>query len=97
MTLEDYITACKSFAADTEDWYSLEPGQFYVANGSDWEETCDNAIGGIDLKWAFHEEDGYIEREAPVQFCYELTQELRQGLDEDFDADQWAAVAKRYV
>lgn len=48
MLLHDYIESCIKFAADTKDWAGLDSYKYYTAtqNGN-WEESCDNAHGGL--------------------------------------------------
>lgn len=49
MLLKDYIESAKIFANETKDWKNLNEYAYYTTNGDGWEESCDNASGGIDI------------------------------------------------
>lgn len=72
MLLKDYISAAKTFAAETQEWGNLNGYSFYTTTGDAWEESCDNASGGIDISWAFHESAEKIEKEAGQHFINEI-------------------------
>lgn len=94
MLLKDYIESAKTFAKETKDWGSLNEYAYYTTNGNGWDESCDNAPGGIDISWAFHESAEKIEKEAGQHFINEIADRLEQGIDEGWDADQLQEVLK---
>ena len=55
--LKEYIESVKKFVEDTKDWGYLDICKMYMAVGSDWVETCNNAEGGINVSWAFKLDD----------------------------------------
>lgn len=97
MTLLEYTDACIRFSAETESWGGLDPYQHYTTTGSDWQESCDNASGGLDVSWAFRLSEEKIQALACGKFLELLTAELEQGIDEGWDAGQWAVMARRYA
>ena len=59
-TLDDYGAACLDFAHETREWGGLQNG-FYTTDGTaGWQHSSDNANGGMDVRWAFHQSDEYI-------------------------------------
>lgn len=98
MNLEEYILTCKNFAHDTERWGWLTDRKFYTTNGVGcWDESGDNAHGGLDIAWAFHCTDAEIERNAKWRYEAQLKQELDDNLDDrDFDLQQWHATFQRF-
>lgn len=98
MNLEEYIICCKHFAHDTEGWGGLADCKFYTTDGVGcWDESCDNAHGGLDIAWAFHCTDAEIESDAKWRYDSELEQELNDALDDrDFDLQQWHATFEKY-
>lgn len=88
MSLDEYESACRKFAADTRDWDALEPYQFYTTNGPrDWKASCDNAHGGLDLTWAFHQTQRDIYNLAPGRMIEQL-QALLMLRDEQEETDR---------
>ncbi len=61
MLLKDYIESAKNFSEETKAWGNLNEYAYYTTTGNSWEESCDNASGGIDISWAFHESAEKIE------------------------------------
>ena len=98
MNLEEYTLTCKEFAHDTESWGGLTDCRFYTTDGVGcWDESCDNAHGGLDISWAFHCTDAEIERRARRRYESELKQELNDALDDrDFDLQQWRATFEKF-
>lgn len=94
MLLKDYIESAKVFAEESKDWRSLNEYAYYTTNGNSQEESCDNASGGIDISWAFHESAKQIEKEAGQHFVNEIADRLEQGIDEGWEADQLQEVLK---
>lgn len=92
MTIKEYTTAAKRFSADSAGWGDISPYAFYTTAGDRWAETCDNAHGGLDISWAFHENAATIEAEAPQRFLDQLADLLEQGIDEQCDAQQLSAL-----
>lgn len=89
MKLRDYTDAALKFAADSAAWGAMEPFARYTTGyPGQWEETTDNAHGGLDLSWAFHERAAVIRDEAPRRFISDLAALLEQGIDEGWDAEQ---------
>lgn len=67
--LKDYIKVAKEFSEETKEWYNLDEYKHYIATGIcgneygyGWRESCDNAEGGLDIKWAFHLSPEEIEK-----------------------------------
>lgn len=98
MTIKEYILTCKNFAHDTKDWGGLTDCKFYTTDGVGyWDESPDNAHGGLDIAWAFHRTDEDIEAKAKRRYESQLQQELSDSLDDrDFDLEQWKSVFERY-
>lgn len=49
-------------------------------------DTDDNAHGGLDVSWAFHESPEYIMAEAPQRFIDEIAAQLEQAIGETYNA-----------
>lgn len=94
MLLKDYIESAKVFAEESKDWRNLNEYAYYTTNGNSWKESCDNASGGIDISWAFHESAEQIEKEAGQHFVNEIADRLEQGIDEGWEAEQLQEVLK---
>ncbi len=94
MLLKDYIEAAKTFAEDTKGWGNINEYAYYTTTGNGWDESCDNAAGGIDVSWAFHESTEKIEKEAGQHFIDEIAVRLEQGIDEGWNAEQLQEVLK---
>lgn len=71
MTKNEYLKICVKFAEDTANWGGLE-NKFYSTHTAGWVETADNEHGGIDVSWAFHQSQEYIEAHAAEQFLFNL-------------------------
>ena len=97
MTLKEYTDGCKKFAADSAEWGGLDPEQFYVATPLGWVESCDNAVGGIRLAWAFHvPADAITEKVAWLQYLAEFSTDCDCAVDDEWDKDGWDALAALY-
>lgn len=71
---EAYLESCLAFAKDTTTWDNLPRSQHYTTDGHEsWEESCDNAHGGLDVRWAFHRAEDYIKSTCLRQFYDEMT------------------------
>lgn len=88
MLLHDYIESCIKFAADTKDWAGLDSYKYYTAtqNGN-WEESCDNAHGGLGVDWAFLLSESNVMRFAPEWFIRECHDKLISLIDNNVDYD----------
>lgn len=98
MNLEEYILTCKNFAHDTQDWGGLIDCKFYTTDGVGcWDESFDNAHGGLDIAWAFHCTDEEIEAEARWRYEGQLHDNLLEALeDKAFGLDQWKALGEQF-
>ena len=92
MTFNDYQLACVKFSKDTQDWSALESGKFYTTLGNGWNESCDNADGGIDVSWAFWKNG------------WDAVQDAREWYQHEYDAmcqladdDKWDAEQREYI
>ena len=97
MTLEQYTDACIKFSGDTKEWGGLDPYRFYTTAPNGWEETCDNANGGIDVSWAFQETEKRIRDQAAVRFLRELQAAIELARDDGWDAASWATLAEKFT
>lgn len=88
MLLHDYIESCMKFAADTKDWAKLDYYKYYTAtqNGN-WEESCDNVHGGLNVDWAFLLSESNVMRLAPDFFVKECRDKLISLIDNNVDYD----------
>ena len=82
-----YTTCCLAFAADTAEWGGLDPYKWYTTYDGSWEETSDNANGGIDVSWAFHEKPDRIVQLAPQILVGQIIELLRCFIDNGSDLD----------
>ena len=97
MTFENYVKSCKQFAAETAEWGGVDPSQHYTTvEPYGWEETCDNAHGGLFLDWAFHMDDSKIEKYAEQEYIDHITDDALRLKDEGGDLQQWQAFIKKY-
>lgn len=92
MTIQEYTNTCKAFAADTNGWAQVDQYKFYTTNGDGWEESCDNANGGLDVSWAFSQPASKIERDAAQRFVDQLRELVALGRDDGWHDDQWDAL-----
>ncbi len=89
MTLKEYTEKALRFAEDTKEWGGLDDSSFYTTGQWDeWEETSDNAHGGIDLSWAFHENQKFIKENAAEYFIKNLLEMVRLAVDDEWDHEQ---------
>lgn len=99
MTLEEYTERAIKFAEDTKEWSHLKnfEGYSYVTGlWEDWEETSDNAHGGINLEWAFHEDDSFIKEHAAEYFIEKLLDEIQFGVDNEWNYEGFQATIDKY-
>lgn len=92
MTIHDYIQVCIDFSHDSAAWGGLDEYQFYTTTGTYWEETCDNAQGGLSVRWAFHCPDEQITRIAPEVYRDLISEQLRVAIDCEWQPDQLEAL-----
>ncbi len=88
MLLRDYVESCIKFAVDTKDWAELDFYKYYTATqDGDWEESCDNAHGGLGVDWAFLLSESNVMRFAPEFFVRECRDKLISLIDNNVDYD----------
>lgn len=77
----------------------LTPRKPYITtNGHGWQESCDNANGGIDVSWAFHQDPADIFDYAAQHFADSFTQLLQLAIDnDDRDPDQLQAIVDLFT
>ncbi len=69
MTAEEYTAICLRFAEDTKNDANLDDGRFFVTYRGGWMSSCDNAHGGIGVRWAFGKTEAEIRRMAPKKYA----------------------------
>lgn len=86
-SLEEYKKGVKKFVADTKNWITLDDYKFYTATGNTneiWEETSDNANGGLDVSWAFHK-DNITDKEIVEKFYENIIGVLNTNIENEVD------------
>ena len=68
LTVEEYTNICLRFAEDTKNDGDLDDGRFFVTWRGGWTSSCDNAHGGVGVRWAFGKSAEEIRRLAPQKF-----------------------------
>ena len=68
LTVEEYTKICLRFAEDTKNDGDLDDGRFFVTWRGGWTSSCDNAHGGVGVRWAFGKSAEEICRLAPQKF-----------------------------
>lgn len=98
-SLEIYTRACLDFAAESCDWLGLPEHKFYTADmwNETWEESCDNASGGVDCRWAFHRDEDTIWEHAEFFYVQEGIALLGLADEEDYDNDQRVRMERQYT
>ena len=91
-SVKNYAEICKRFSNDTSEWGGLDDYKFYTTDGAGWEETSDNAHGGVDVSWAFQLSDGEIEMRAAEELLEQLMNELDLA-----DSDGWGSDSFRKI
>ncbi len=81
---EDYKKGVLSFNEETKNWEALDEYKFYTACNTfeNWEETPDNANGGLSISWAFHK-DEISESEILTHFYEEIINILNANIDNE--------------
>ncbi len=96
LSVQNYSEICKKFSSDTSDWSGLDNYSFYTTSGAGWEETSDNAHGGVDVKWAFHLSDEEIEMRAAEELFEKLMDNIQLGIDEEYDFEQMQSIVDSF-
>ncbi len=80
MTVEEYTAICLRFAEDTRHDGTPDEGRFFVTFRGGWMSSCDNAHGGIGVRWAYGKSKTEIRRLAPEKYreWAELQEKLRR-------------------
>ncbi len=87
MTVQEYTQNCIKFAEDSKEWGGIDPYKFYTTAHNGWEESSDNASGGIDVSWAFHMKPDEIKEQAAQQLLDNVLQIMRLMADDEWDSD----------
>lgn len=95
-SVKNYAEICKKFSYDTEEWGGLDGYKFYTTDGASWEETSDNAHGGVDVSWAFHLTDEEIEMRAAEELLEQLMNELNLADSDGWDSDSFKAIYDKF-
>lgn len=86
MRISEYTEICLKFAKDTKNYNELDSYAFYTTDGAfEWKESCDNAHGGLSVKWAFHKAAEYIKENAAQEMMDELCSLIQCALDDEWD------------
>lgn len=97
MKYNEYLSDCIDFAEKSESWNELDHSKpFITTNGNGWQETCDNANGGIDVSWAFHLTADEIRADAPQQYADAITELLQLAIDDEWTADQLQSIVDQF-
>lgn len=83
MTLDQYTSTAIKFAKDTANWYHLDDYKWYTTNGRNWEESDDNANGGLPIDWAFHLTEDEIKQCAAENFIETAREEIQAAIDNE--------------
>ena len=99
MTFQDYLTDCLDFSKASQTWSALDYRKpFITTNGSGWQESCDNANGGIDVSWAFRLHADKVRASAPQKFSDAFTDLLQLAFDDDArDPDQLQTIVDLFT
>lgn len=91
MTYEKYLNSCLEFAKDTASWgydaIRQSTNMFVTGQTQWWEETCDNAHGGLGVEWAFKLDEKTIREECPGYYAAYIIAWVRSSLDNGCDTD----------
>ncbi len=96
MTYDEYVAACKDFSKNSQEWIRMENGKFYTTNQTSegWEESCDNAHGGLDVSWAFRKAEKDVEKEAPGMYARQIVETVKCMIDNQESHDtMWEVVS----
>lgn len=106
MTVNDYMNVCIQFNTDTQDWFSLDNQKFYYcAQDRKWHEDCDHHKDGFNVGWVFYknipsavrahglvDQVIYIRQHAAQELLNDLANQMKLGIEEHYDAEQWSAL-----
>lgn len=95
-SVKNYAEICKSFSKDTSEWGGLDDFKFYTTDGASWEETSDNAHGGVDVSWAFHLPDDEIEMRSAEELLEQLMNELDLADSDGWGSDSFKAIYDKF-
>lgn len=89
MTYNEYLESCLIFSHDSQDYIGLDRAKFYTTtqNGTGWEESCDNANGGLDVSWSFHLPEEEVKKQAPSMYARQIVECVRAMIDNEVDYD----------
>lgn len=85
--IEDFIEQAQKFAVDTKEWGGLDKYKQYTTGQGNWEESSDNAEGGLDLKWAFQKSKKFIEDNSKNEYISDLCENSIACIDNIAGAD----------
>lgn len=92
MTISDYINDCVDFARETEEQETFDVYKHYTTVGKGWEESSNNAKGGVDVAWAFHMSPLAVTRFAPQYFISGVADVLSQAIEEEWDKERMKGI-----
>ena len=95
-SVKNYAEICKSFSKDTAEWGGIDDFKFYTTKGTSWEETSDNAHGGVDVSWAFHLPADEIEMRAAEELLEQLMNELDLADSDGWGSDSFRKIYDKY-
>lgn len=99
MTYDEYLSACLKFAKDTESedtesWSWLDRSRWFTTNGNgEYEESSDNANGGIDVAWAYKMNPDKVRKYAPQEFMNRCVEFLDMALNDPSAANDFVKMA----
>lgn len=94
MKYGEYLNACLKFAKDTENWSWLDKSCWFTTNGGgDYEESCDNANGGINVAWAYKMNPDEVRKCAPQEFMDRCVEFLDLALNDPSAANDFVQMA----
>lgn len=99
MKYDEYLNACLKFAKDTENWDAenwswLDRSRWFTTNGGGgYEESCDNANGGIDVAWAYKMDPDKVRKYAPQEFMDCCVEFLDMALNDPSAANDFVKMA----
>ena len=94
MTYDEYLNACLKFAKDTKTWSWLDGSRWFTTNGGgDYEESCDNANGGINVAWAYKMNPDEVRKYAPQKFMDCCVEFLQLSIDDPSAANDFVQMA----
>ena len=95
-SVQAYADICKKFSTDTAEWGGLDDYKYYTTAANGWEETSDNAHGGVDVSWAFGLSAEGIEQRAAEELFEQLMNELDLADSDGWDADSFKSIFDKF-